>query len=46
MTKQPKPRSTPRLPVREAERRAALIAQVQRATRQRRRTRMLTRRAA
>ena len=27
MTKQPKPRSTPRLPVREAERRAALIAQ-------------------
>jgi len=47
MSKQPKPRSTtPHLPVREAERRAALIAQVQRATRQRRRSRMLTRRAA
>jgi hypothetical protein len=46
MTKQPKPRSARRLPVREAERRAALIAQVRRAKRQRRRTRMLTRRAA
>jgi hypothetical protein len=46
MTQQPKSRSVRRLPVREAERRAALIAQVHRATRQRRRTRMLTRRAA
>jgi hypothetical protein len=46
MTKQSKSRATRRLPASKAERRAALVAQVQRATRQRRRTRMLTRRAA
>jgi hypothetical protein len=45
MTKQ-ESRGTRRLPASKAERRAALVAQVQRATRQRRRTRMLTRRAA
>ncbi|HRI95963.1 MAG TPA: hypothetical protein PLZ93_10140 [Nocardioides sp.] len=44
MAAQKKPRPVTVLPVREAERRALLIARVQRAARHRRRARMLTRR--